>query len=114
MLHRFQRRHAQRFQRLKLGFEHRILFDAVGMKLLIDPFLQPDLLHALDIAGPGTEGQAIQRVQDLIVFPELFLEQLVVARRRSSAGLGADAAAETDKHHSAADGKSQESTRRFS
>ena len=50
--------------------------DALGMKLLIDPFLQADLLHALDIAGPGAEGQPIQRVQDLIVLAELLLEQL--------------------------------------
>ena len=63
MLHRFQRRHAQRFQRLELRFQHRILVHPLGMELLIDPLLQTDLLHALHVAGPGTEGQAIQRVQ---------------------------------------------------
>ena len=78
VLHRFERRHAQRFQRLEPRFKHRILVHAVGMKLLEDPFLQADLLHARDVAGPRPKGQAIQRVQDLIVFGKLLLEELAI------------------------------------
>ena len=40
VFHELARRHGQRVQRLQLGFEHRILLDALGMKLLSDPFLQ--------------------------------------------------------------------------
>ena len=76
MLHGLERRHAQRFQRLELRLQHRILRQAIGMKLLIDPLLQADVLHALDVAGPGAERQAIQRVDDLLVLGELLLEQL--------------------------------------
>ncbi len=74
MLLGFQRRHAQRFQRLEMRFQHRILVHAIGMKLLVDPLLQADVLHAFDVAGPGPEGEAIQRVDDLIVLRELLLE----------------------------------------
>jgi hypothetical protein len=35
------------------GFQHRILVHALGMKLLIHPFLQSDALDAFDVAGRG-------------------------------------------------------------
>ena len=87
MLHRFERRHAQRFERLELRFQHRVLGHAIGMQLLVDPFLQADPLHAFDVAGPRPEREAIQRVQDLIVLRELLLEQLGLSLA-ASAGLG--------------------------
>jgi len=74
VLHGFERRHAQRFQRLEPGFEHRILVDPIGMKLLVHPFLQAHPLHAVGIAGTGPKSEAIQRVQDLVVFGKLLLE----------------------------------------
>jgi hypothetical protein len=46
------------------------------MKLLIQPFLEAHPLHAFNVPGPRAESQAIQRVQNLIVFRELLLEQL--------------------------------------
>ena len=74
MLLGLERRHAQRFERLEMRFQHRIFRHAIGMKLLVDPLLQADALHAFDVAGPRPEGEAIQRVDDLLVLRELLLE----------------------------------------
>ena len=109
MLHRFERRHAQRFQRLEPRFQHRILVHAVGMKLLEDPFLQADLLYAFDVAGPGAKGEAIQRVQDLVVLRELLLEQLVIVCRLGFFGFRGGREGQKD----AAEHRGQESTAGF-
>jgi hypothetical protein len=45
------------------------------MKLLVHPFLQADALDAFHVSWPGSEGEAIQRVQDLLVFRKLLLEE---------------------------------------
>src|SRR5580700_6715143 len=109
MLQRFQRRHTQRFQRLDLRLEHRIFRHAIGMKLLEEPLLQTDLFHALHVAGPRAEGQAIQRVQDLYVLWELLLEELAVVRRLRRLGLRQGRKNEDN----AAEGMGQESTAGF-
>jgi hypothetical protein len=76
------------------------------MKLLIQPFFEADPLHAFDIAGPWAESQAIQRVQDLLVFRKLFLEQFGVIGgfARFAAGGG------WEGKKNAAEGRGQEST----
>jgi hypothetical protein len=76
MLHRFHRRHAQRFERLELGFEARIFLNALGMKLLIEPLLEPDLFNVGDVARLRPERQPVERVNDLLVFRKLLLEKL--------------------------------------
>ena len=69
-----ERRHAQRLKRLEPRFQHRILVHAIGMKLLEDPFLQPDLLHPRHVPRARSKSEAIERVQDLVVFRELLLK----------------------------------------
>ena len=74
-----ERRHTQRVERCKLGFENRIFRDAVGVKLDVDPLLEPQLLDLCEIVRPRAEGQAVERVRDLLI---------VRKRNRELRGLG--------------------------
>ncbi len=48
-------------QGIELYLQRRIV-DPLRMKLLVDPALHPDLLHALHIARPRPKGQSVQRM----------------------------------------------------
>ncbi len=109
MLQRFERRHPQRFERLQSGFEDRTLGHAIGMKLLEDPLLQADLFDARDIARSRAEGEAIERVQDLVVLRKLLLEQLTVGGWLRFSGFRDGWETEND----GAEGWGQESTAGF-
>ena len=50
--------------------ERRIV-DTFGVKLLVYPGIKPDCSYSLDISRPRAEGEAIQRVYDLLVGREL-------------------------------------------
>ena len=50
---------------------HRRVVDAVGMELLVNPFIETDGADALDVAGLGAEGEAIERLHYLLVGGEL-------------------------------------------
>ena len=72
------RAHVQRLQRLQPLGELRIFCNALGVKLLVDPLLQAHFPHCLDVAGARAEGQAIECVEDLLVFAERLTELAVV------------------------------------
>src|SRR6185437_4437904 len=57
----------QRIERRERRRERRILRDAVGVKLVIDPLLQPDLLDRGHLAGRDTPRQAVQRDDDSLL-----------------------------------------------
>ena len=56
-------------QGLELGQPRRDsgILDAFGVELLIDVGLQPDRSHPLDIAGPWTEADPVEHVDDRLV-----------------------------------------------
>ena len=56
----------------------RIFRDALRMKLQVDPLLETHLLDRFDVAGPRSEGQPVERVENLLVLGELLLKLRVV------------------------------------
>ena len=52
---------------LSLASSARVFRNAFGMKLLVDPFIDAQLSNLLDISGSGSERQAVQYVNDLLV-----------------------------------------------
>jgi hypothetical protein len=42
--------------------------------LAVDPLLEAHRLHCLDVAGTGTEGEAVERLQDLLIGGKLLLK----------------------------------------
>ena len=45
------------------------------MELAIDPLLEADGLDFLDVAGAGAVGQAVERLENLLIGGKLFLKQ---------------------------------------
>src|SRR5262249_51168651 len=58
--------------------------DSLGMKLKIDPLLQPHFFDCFDIASPGTESQPIERMQSLLVVRDPLLESAIIRLRSLS------------------------------
>jgi hypothetical protein len=72
--HQFIAGHRKRVQYLELFGEHRVLGDALRVELAIDPLLEAHRFHVLEIAGAGTEGEAVERLQDLLIAGKLLLK----------------------------------------
>ena len=50
-----------------MRFERRV-FDLVRMELLVNPCVNAHRQHLLHVAGPGTEGQSIERMYGALLF----------------------------------------------
>ena len=72
--HQLAAGHVQRVQGLELFGKHRVLGDALRVELAVDPLLEAHRLHFLDVAGTGAEGEAVERLQDLLIAGKLLLK----------------------------------------
>ena len=61
----FRRRHSQRLEPAETYGEVRIFGNVLGVKLLVNPLLEPGLAYTLAISGSRSEGQAIESLQNL-------------------------------------------------
>ena len=64
--------HAERAKAGEAGIERGIV-NLVGMKLLIDPFIEADGHDAIDVAGARAEGETVQGVDDTLAVVQLHL-----------------------------------------
>ena len=54
------------------------------MELQFDPFADADAAHLFDVTWPGTERQAVQHVNDLLVGRKLLVERTGRNKRRNN------------------------------
>ena len=67
MAHHLGGAHTQGVEGRDFGFEDGILGDGGGGQLLLDPLVESDGVHRGDVVGARSEGQAIERVQGLLI-----------------------------------------------
>ena len=60
------RLHADGVERLQPRFELRVFGDSLGVQLEFDPLLDAQLADCFEITGARAEGQAVERLQDLL------------------------------------------------
>jgi hypothetical protein len=78
--------HRKRWEVRESTIESRI-FDGFGMELLVEPLVGAEGEHAVDVAWPGTKGEAVEELDDALAVGE-WPESVGVGAVRGGVGLG--------------------------